>query len=66
MKKLILQLIRGYQKIKKFETCRFQPTCSEYSYQAIKKRGLLKGGWLGLRRVLHCHPWNQGGVDLLK
>lgn len=43
--------------------CRFQPTCSEYSYIAINRYGLLRGGWLALRRLLRCHPFAGGGVD---
>ncbi len=44
-------------------TCRFTPTCSEYSIEAIKKYGVIKGGWLSLKRVSRCHPWNPGGHD---
>ena len=43
--------------------CRFTPTCSEYAYQAIEKYGAARGGWLGLRRLSRCHPWNPGGYD---
>lgn len=66
MKKLFLFLIRIYQKIISPWTpksCRFHPTCSEYSRQAIVKYGALKGGWMGLKRVLRCHPFNPGGYD---
>jgi putative membrane protein insertion efficiency factor len=74
MKKIILFLIRFYQKVLSPDQgflsyvfserfCRFHPTCSEYSYQAIEKFGVLKGGWLGLKRVLRCHPFNGGGYD---
>ena len=65
MKKLILFLISVYQKISKHTpaVCRFYPTCSEYTRQAIVKYGVLKGGWLGVKRICRCHPWNEGGYD---
>ncbi len=66
MKKLFLFLIRIYQKIISPWTpksCRFYPTCSEYSKQAIIKYGVLKGGWMGLKRIFRCHPFNSGGYD---
>jgi hypothetical protein len=44
-------------------TCRFYPTCSAYSYEAIFKYGPLKGGWLAVRRIVRCHPRNPGGFD---
>jgi putative membrane protein insertion efficiency factor len=44
-------------------SCRFAPTCSHYSLEALKKHGLLKGGWLSLRRILRCHPWGGSGYD---
>ena len=47
-------------------SCRFNPTCSEYAYQAIAKYGLVKGVWLGLNRLLRCHPFHPGGYDPLR
>jgi putative membrane protein insertion efficiency factor len=44
-------------------SCRFVPSCSQYTYQAIEKYGVMKGGWLGLRRLLRCHPLHPGGYD---
>jgi len=43
--------------------CRFEPTCSVYMYQAIQKKGLLKGIFLGIKRLLRCHPFCEGGID---
>jgi hypothetical protein len=43
--------------------CRYTPTCSQYAYEAISKYGILKGGWLALRRLLRCHPWGGSGYD---
>lgn len=67
MKKLVLFLIKIYQKISRLTPprCRFYPTCSEYTRQAIERFGLLKGGWLGVKRICRCHPLNEGGVDLV-
>jgi putative membrane protein insertion efficiency factor len=63
----MLAIIRLYQltisKTIPSDTCRFYPTCSHYSYQAIYKYGVLKGGWLGFTRILRCNPFNPGGVD---
>jgi hypothetical protein len=44
-------------------SCRFYPSCSEYTLQAIAKYGALKGGWLGVKRILRCHPFHPGGYD---
>lgn len=75
MKKLVLSLIKAYRKswlfrspILKFlflsdAACRFRPTCSEYTYQAIEGYGIIRGSLLGLKRIIKCHPWSKGGYD---
>jgi uncharacterized protein len=66
MKKIALLLIRLYQKtISRVlpPSCRFTPSCSHYGYEAIEKYGLIKGGWLAVKRVSRCHPLNPGGYD---
>ena len=69
MKKIIMLLIRGYQKIISPimpGKCRFYPTCSAYTLQAVEKYGAIKGLYLGTRRILKCHPFHPGGYDPLK
>ncbi len=63
---MAMALIRFYQlTISKAlpPTCRFTPSCSQYGYEAIEKYGLLKGGWMAIRRISRCHPFNPGGYD---
>jgi len=43
--------------------CRYTPTCSEYAIEAVKKHGVIKGGWLALKRISSCHPWGGSGYD---
>ena len=66
MKKLLLALIRVYQKYisPAFPPrCRFIPTCSQYAVEAIEKYGAFRGGWLALKRLLRCHPFHLGEHD---
>jgi len=76
-KKIILFLIKFYQItlsldhgffkwLKPHGQCKFYPTCSVYSYSAIEKYGVIKGGYLSLKRLSRCHPWSKGGYDPLK
>jgi hypothetical protein len=44
-------------------SCRYTPTCSHYTVEALKKHGLFKGGWLGIKRISKCHPWGGNGYD---
>jgi putative membrane protein insertion efficiency factor len=66
MKYVGMAMIRVYQlTLSKVlpPSCRFEPSCSHYTYQAIEKYGLLKGSWLGFKRILRCNPFNPGGYD---
>lgn len=74
---LALKSIRLYQKTLSLDHgplsilysegfCRYQPTCSQYTYEAIKKYGVFKGSWMGFKRILRCTPWSKGGEDPVK
>ncbi len=63
---LLVWLVRGYQlAISPLlgNRCRFFPSCSDFTMEALQKHGVFKGCWLGLRRVGRCHPWHPGGYD---
>lgn len=71
MKKLVLTLLRFYKKYLSssnygIRTCRFEPSCSVYTYQAIEKYGIFRGGLKGLWRILRCNPLSKGGYDPVK
>lgn len=70
LKKIIIfpfvLLVRFYQvAISPFTpgVCRYSPTCSHYTVEALKKHGLIKGGWLAVKRIGSCHPWGGSGYD---
>ena len=69
-----IRVIKLYQKTLSFDHgllkmyhpygfCRFKPTCSEYAITAIEKYGIIKGGFIALKRVVRCNPWSKGGYD---
>lgn len=67
LKKIILKTLVFYKKyISRGNHCRFIPSCSEYTYDAVNKYGVVKGLWMGIKRVSKCHPWGGGGVDLIE
>jgi putative membrane protein insertion efficiency factor len=66
MKRIALKIIKFYQLTISQVTppsCRFQPTCSQYTYEAIEKYGIFHGIFLGMKRLIRCNPFNEGGYD---
>jgi len=66
LKSLLLLLIRAYQLLISpllGANCRFYPSCSAYCLEALEHHGVVRGLWLGLRRILRCHPFSDGGID---
>lgn len=66
MTRFFLVLIRGYQlSLSRLfaGSCRYYPSCSDYTYEAVERYGWLRGGWMGGRRILRCHPFAKGGYD---
>ena len=66
MRKLIVAVLRFYKLIlSPFlpSACRYYPSCSEYMRQAVEKHGAARGVWMGLKRLLRCHPFHAGGLD---
>ncbi|MBC7076630.1 MAG: membrane protein insertion efficiency factor YidD [Syntrophomonadaceae bacterium] len=65
MREFFIFLIKTYQRLSflKKPSCRFYPSCSSYSIEAIEKYGVLKGGWLAVKRICRCNPFSKGGYD---
>ena len=75
MKKVVIFAIKAYQKLDFFNSqffktlfltdsiCRYSPTCSNYMIGAVERFGVIKGTFLGIRRIMRCHPYSKGGVD---
>jgi uncharacterized protein len=66
MKRVLLAFIDAYRLLLSpflGANCRFYPTCSAYAAEAIETHGALRGAWLGIKRILRCHPWHPGGFD---
>lgn len=66
VKWLLIWFIKGYRYLISpllGSSCRFYPTCSSYTLEAIERYGVIRGGWLGVKRILRCHPYSEGGVD---
>ncbi|GLW60497.1 putative membrane protein insertion efficiency factor [Hydrogenophilus thermoluteolus] len=63
---VLVWLVRGYQYLISpwlGQNCRFTPTCSQYLIEAVERHGVVRGLWLGVKRVGRCHPWHPGGED---
>jgi len=66
MQELVIRLLRLYKLLVSPllpSACRFHPTCSEYMLEAVQRHGVLRGVWLGVTRLLRCHPFHEGGFD---
>jgi len=64
----MIALLRGYKRFVSPwlpSACRYHPTCSEYMREAVERYGARRGGWMGVKRLVRCHPLHAGGVDLV-
>lgn len=65
-RKIVVLLIKGYQQVISPllpQTCKYYPSCSAYAVTALERYGVLRGGWLTVKRVVRCNPWSYGGYD---
>jgi uncharacterized protein len=63
---VLVMLIKGYRLFLSpylGQNCRYEPSCSAYAVEALQRHGLLRGGWMAVKRVSRCHPWHEGGYD---
>ena len=68
LSRLLIMVFKAYQLLISpllGPTCRFYPSCSEYACEAVNRYGVLRGGWLSIKRLFRCHPWHHGGHDPL-
>lgn len=66
IKFLIIKIIKAYQYLISplfTPSCRFTPSCSQYTLEVIEKHGAIRGSWLSVKRILRCNPWHPGGYD---
>ncbi len=65
MNRILIKLVQLYQAVSRMypPRCRYAPTCSQYMIEALSRYGAIKGSYLGIKRILRCHPFSEGGYD---